>query len=495
MAEVFAARIRGEAGFEKLVAVKRMLPHLAGDEHFVEMFLDEAKLAVHVASPHVVQTLDLGRADDGALFIAMELVIGSSLASLFREVRGRGSRVPPRLALEILAQAAQGLDAAHEATTPTGTPLGIVHRDVSPQNVLVGLDGRTRVADFGVARAMLRRSSTGAGELKGKIAYFSPEQAAGQEVDRRADVFALGCVAYEVLAGRRLFFGADALEILQQVRAMPIPRLHEIDETIPFAASEAVARALARPRDERWPTAGAFAVALRGAAEELGPRASAREIGAWVGEAGGAPLAEMRARIERALAGGEAKVDRPPTDRAAAQPGTGALFGVTSDSGARPTTASKGRGGIVAAAVVSGVIVVGALGWVGRGWIAGAGAGTGAGSASASPAAAGSASAAVAASVSASVAASGAAAATVAPSVANPVGPAVTTTRSLATASPTPTSTSSVTVTASAAVAPSATVSAPAAPTAPPPPATTAAAPKGPILGDDAFTRDLGKMK
>src|SRR5262249_23151869 len=145
MAEVYAGRIRGEAGFEKLVAIKRMLPHLARDAHFVDMFLDEARLAANVASPHVVQTLDLGRADDGSLFLVLELVVGVSLSLLLSTCRRRGIYVPLPIALEVAAQAAQGLDDAHEAVTPTGVHLGIVHRDVSPQNLLVGIDGRTRV--------------------------------------------------------------------------------------------------------------------------------------------------------------------------------------------------------------------------------------------------------------------------------------------------------------------------------------------------------------
>ncbi|MCZ7685170.1 MAG: protein kinase [Sandaracinaceae bacterium] len=138
MAEVYAARIQGEAGFQKLVAVKRMLPHLASEPGFVDMFLNEAKLAAHVASPHVVQTLDLGRGSDGSLYIVMELVVGLSLAKL---VEGHPGPLPIPVVIELLAQAAQGLDDAHEAETPAGDPLGLIHRDVSPHNVIVGVDG------------------------------------------------------------------------------------------------------------------------------------------------------------------------------------------------------------------------------------------------------------------------------------------------------------------------------------------------------------------
>jgi len=303
MAEVFAARIRGEAGFEKLVAVKRMLPHLAEDEQFVDMFLDEARVAVHVSSPYVVPTLDLGRADDGALYIVMELVVGQALSTLIRDQRRRGTRVPIPIAVELLAQAAQGLDDAHEAVTPTGVRLGLVHRDVSPHNVLVGVDGRARVTDFGIARAMMRRTSTQTGELKGKFAYFSPEQAEGRPVDRRADVFALGIVAWETMLGRRLFTGEDPMQLLGNVKTLPIPAVHVIDPEIPLPVSQAIARALERSLDKRWATAAELSHALREAGRTLGPTPTAREIGRWVGDAGGDSLGHMRSEIDRALSG------------------------------------------------------------------------------------------------------------------------------------------------------------------------------------------------
>jgi eukaryotic-like serine/threonine-protein kinase len=300
MAEVFAARIRGEAGFEKLVAVKRMLPHLAEDEQFVTMFLDEARLAVHVSSPHVVQTLDLGRAEDGALYIVMELVVGSALSTLVRDVRRANQRVPIPIAVELIAQAAQGLDDAHEAVTPTGHHLGIVHRDVSPHNILVGADGRARVTDFGIARAMMRRTATAAGELKGKFAYFSPEQAEGKPLDRRADIFALGIVAWEAIMARRLFSGDDSMEILNKVKTQEIPLLHEIDEAVPHAVSVAIARALKRPVGERYATAAEMAHALR---EALRPAPTAKEISRWVNDAGGETLNRVRSMMDVALGG------------------------------------------------------------------------------------------------------------------------------------------------------------------------------------------------
>jgi serine/threonine-protein kinase len=219
------------------------------------------------------------------------------------------------IAVELIAQAAQGLDDAHEATTPTGIQLGIVHRDISPHNVLVGADGRARVTDFGIARAMMRRTSTATGELKGKFAYFSPEQASGRPVDRRADIFALGIVAWETLLGRRLFTGDDQIQILQAVNTAPISLLHEIDDSVPPAVSQVIARALERSLDRRWATAGEFAQALREAARVLGPAPSQREIGRWVNEAGSESLQRIRSLIDQALAGDDIETVARPSSR------------------------------------------------------------------------------------------------------------------------------------------------------------------------------------
>ena len=300
MAEVYAARIRGEAGFEKLVAIKRMLPHLADDADFVAMFLDEGRLAANIASPYVVSTLDLGRGDDGSLYIVMDLVVGVALSTLVRASRREQRPLPVPIACEIIAQAASGLDDAHEARTPTGVHLGIVHRDVSPQNILVGADGRARVVDFGVARAILRQSQTSAGTLKGKFGYFSPEQAAARDLDRRSDVFALGIVAWETLLSRRLFDADNPLEQITRVRSMPIPSPHKLRNDVSPAVSAVVMRALSRDLAGRYESAAAFATALRGA---LGTPVSAREVATLVNDIAAAPIRDMQSRIESAMAG------------------------------------------------------------------------------------------------------------------------------------------------------------------------------------------------
>ncbi len=265
MAEVFAGRVRGEGGFEKLVAIKRMLPHLADDPEFVSMFLDEARVAANVSSAHVVSTLDIGRTEDGALFIVMDLVLGLSLSELRAVARKRRVPMPPEVCVDILAQAAQGLHDAHEARTAGGQLLGLVHRDVSPQNLLIGAEGRTRLTDFGIAHAtQARMTETEHGKVKGKFAYFSPEQSRGEILDRRSDVFALGVVGWEMLAGCRLFARDTPINTIGAVRSGPIPSLDQVREDIDPTLAKAIDRALKRPVDERYETARDMAEALRG---------------------------------------------------------------------------------------------------------------------------------------------------------------------------------------------------------------------------------------
>ncbi len=298
MAEVFAARLRGPHGFEKLVAVKRLLPDL-NDEQFITMFMDEARLAAHISSPHVVQTMELGRAaDDGALYIVMELVVGITLYDLSVNIfNSKTGRSPIPLVAEVCAQAARGLDDAHNATTRTGQPLQVVHRDVSPQNILVGADGRVRVTDFGIARAVSRSTQTQVGQLKGKVAYLSPEQAYGKNLDRRTDVFALGIVTWEALTGRSLFNTGDAIETVERVRTMRIPAPHELRMDVPKELSKIVMWALERDPNARCPSAARYARALR---EAVPVRPSARKISEFVRDHGGEALKKMETRIRAA---------------------------------------------------------------------------------------------------------------------------------------------------------------------------------------------------
>jgi serine/threonine-protein kinase len=314
MAEVHAARVVGEAGFQKLVAVKCMLPELTDDDEFVQMFLDEARLAANITSPHVVQTFDLGRDQDGTLYIGMELVVGVPLSRLIRSASAAGSHVPIPIAAELLAQAAQGLHDAHEATTPIGEALRIVHRDVSPQNLLVGLDGRLRVTDFGVARAVMRVTKTVGGKIKGKFAYCSPEQLGELDVDQRSDVFSLGIVGWEMLTGRRLFASDHPMQTMSKVQSMRIPTVHELRPDVPKDLSEAIGWALVRDRDKRATTALAFADALRRAVarNQLGVP-DREQLRSFVEKAGGEALERISGNIRLALANVEEFRTSDPT--------------------------------------------------------------------------------------------------------------------------------------------------------------------------------------
>ena len=212
MAAVHLARLMGPAGFSRVVAIKRLHPHLARDPEFLKMFVDEARLAARVQHPNVVPTLDIV-AENGELFIVMEYVDGESLARLARLASESGQRIPVPIVAAVMLGALQGLHAAHEARDEDGRPLELVHRDISPQNVLVGVDGLPRVVDFGVAKAVGRSSQTSGGMLKGKLPYMSPEQLLLDPVDRRTDLYAVSIVLWEMLAGRRLFTGGNDWEI------------------------------------------------------------------------------------------------------------------------------------------------------------------------------------------------------------------------------------------------------------------------------------------
>ena len=207
MATVYVGRLVGSAGFARTVAIKRLHAAYARDPDFVSMFVDEARLAARIHHPNVVSTLDVV-ALEGELFLVMEYIQGESLARLERLASDRGDRIPEAMAASMIAGILHGLHAAHEARDERGEPLGIVHRDVSPQNVLVGVDGVARVLDFGIAKAAGRIQTTRDGQLKGKLAYMSPEQLRG-EVTRTTDVYAAGVVLWEALTGRQLFVGEN----------------------------------------------------------------------------------------------------------------------------------------------------------------------------------------------------------------------------------------------------------------------------------------------
>ncbi len=279
MARVVVARRAGLGGFERRVALKLILPELAADERYVTMFLDEARMASRVQHPNVVAVLDVGRDEGtGILFMAMELVLGATLSQVRRRFP---TGLPVHAALEIVAQAADGLDAAHCATAADGTPLALVHRDVCPQNLLLGFDGFVRVSDFGIARAEQRTTRTETGKFKGKLGYCSPEHVLAYPLDHRSDVFALGIVAFELLTGVRLFASATPSSTLQKILHGDIPRLRELRPEVPPDAAAAIDAALARPVAERPARAAEIAARIRTACARAGleqPGDALREI-------------------------------------------------------------------------------------------------------------------------------------------------------------------------------------------------------------------------
>lgn len=263
MAELFLALQRGVAGFEKLVVVKRILPALAGDAAFLAMFLHEARIAATLGHPNVVQIFDVD-AVDGQYFIAMEHVHGEDIRAIVRQMKQRHVlSFPLEHALTIVLGVAAGLAYAHEKRDLSGNPLGIVHRDISPQNVLVTHAGDVKVVDFGIAKSAAREQHlTEVGRLKGKVPYMSPEQARGERLDARSDVFATGILLFELTTGRRLFKGRSDVETLRLVGERNVPRPGEVAPGYPPELERIVLRSLARDRANRYPSARALQVDL-----------------------------------------------------------------------------------------------------------------------------------------------------------------------------------------------------------------------------------------
>ncbi len=263
MARVAVAR--HDAGW---VALKLIRPELTDDDEYTTMFLDEARINSRVEHPNVVGVVDYGRCERTQIvFMAMELVLGATLAEV---ARSRAEPLPTGLVLSLVAQAADGLAAAHTARAEDGTPLDVVHRDVSPQNLLVGFDGRLRVSDFGVARASQRATRTKTGQFKGKLRYCAPEQALGGTVDRASDVFALGIVAWELLADRGLFDGRTPFETLDAIMNTPIRRTGRLRDDLPEDAATVLDAMLARERGARPGSTAAIGAALRDAITAAG---------------------------------------------------------------------------------------------------------------------------------------------------------------------------------------------------------------------------------
>ncbi len=269
MATVYVGRAMGPAGFERLVAVKVMHEHIAEDPEFSAMFLDEARLAARIRHPNVVPTLDV--AEDGH-YIVMDLVEGASLRDVLYHRRDEGlGPMPVSAALRIILDTLEGLQAAHTLLGPDGNPLNIVHRDISPHNILVGIDGISRITDFGIAYAEARLTQTASGQLKGKMPYMAPEQLEGHALDQRVDVYAAGCVLWEMLVGKRLFAGPNEAALAVKVLQGPTVSPRQHNPEVPPEIDEVCMRALAS-KHERFASAFALIEALEDASEKANVR-------------------------------------------------------------------------------------------------------------------------------------------------------------------------------------------------------------------------------
>jgi eukaryotic-like serine/threonine-protein kinase len=254
MAEVFRAKSFGLGGFEKLLAIKRILPALSEDNEFLEMFIDEAKIAAQLSHANICQIFELGCVES-AHYIAMEYVSGKDLLQIHKRFQSLGQCMPVAMAALIASRVCEGLDFAHEKKDPQGQPLRIIHRDVSPHNILVSYDGEVKLIDFGIAKAARRSSKTRTGLLKGKFGYMSPEQVRGLPLDRRSDIFAIGTVLYEMVTGEPLFRGDNEFSTLEKVRNPEIQPPSVLNPRVPKELEKIIFRALARAPEDRYQAA------------------------------------------------------------------------------------------------------------------------------------------------------------------------------------------------------------------------------------------------
>jgi eukaryotic-like serine/threonine-protein kinase len=316
MATVYLARVTAHGGFSREVAVKLLDTRDDSQEPgtVAETLLGEARLASRVRHPAVVPVLDVGESAAGP-YLVMEYVEGESLANLLQATRKAGERLPKGIALRILGDALEGLQAAHEATDDNGRPLGIVHRDFSPQNILVGIDGATRLTDFGIARSVDRGEYTRTGVVRGKLGYMSPEQAQGLPLDRTTDIWSAGVVAWEIFAGKRLFAGEPVPTLVRILNQAP-PALSTVLPDIPSGLSEVIAAALHHDVAQRMSSAGELRRRMLAACAGWAEPATNEEVADFVQTLAAVNLRELRERARRAKAISEPEANGSRAPRA-----------------------------------------------------------------------------------------------------------------------------------------------------------------------------------
>ncbi|MCP4674302.1 MAG: serine/threonine protein kinase [Deltaproteobacteria bacterium] len=277
MAEVFLGESESLEGFKKRVAIKRVLPHLVENRKFLAMFLDEARLSIRFNHANVVQTFDIGRSGN-TYFVVMEYVDGTNLKRVMENLRMRGQRIPVELAVFVGIEICRGLAYAHGFCDQSGKPLEIVHRDVSPPNILLSRQGEVKIVDFGLAKATSQLETTDPGVVKGKFAYLSPEAARAQPVDHRADIFACGIILYEMLTSKRLFLGENDVQTVELVRQSQIPSINAFNPDVPASLESIVRKSLASNPQNRYQGCNELAETLAGFLFEYGRRVTSFDL-------------------------------------------------------------------------------------------------------------------------------------------------------------------------------------------------------------------------
>ena len=325
MAEIFLAREAAHASAHRMLVIKRVLPHVAEDQHFVDMFVDEARLAMQLNHPNICHVYSFGE-EEGTYYIAMEWVNGKPLSKIIRNAREQGG-LPIPVALKIIAQVADALDYAHRACDAKGEPLGIVHRDVSPQNIMVSYDGAVKLLDFGIAKASSHSTRTEAGVIKGKFAYMSPQQCVGEPIDGRADVFALGVCLFEALTGKNPFRRKTEFETMTMIVGDKAPSARERRPELSEEVEAIIQKALMKQPELRYQSAGEMQLAIEGVIAKLGVVVSGSRMGEhlsrlFVDDVRDGPQLDMRMSVVPRMTGGvmsaddSKEVDSAPRPRA-----------------------------------------------------------------------------------------------------------------------------------------------------------------------------------
>ncbi len=319
MAEVFLAKSFGIEGFEKIIAVKRILPTMAEDEDFIEMFIDEAKIAGHLNHANIVPIYELGKIGDSH-YIAMEYIWGKDLLQMMNRFRKMRKRMPAAMVSFVAARMCEALEYAHSKRDRNGNPLNLIHRDISPQNILVSYEGAVKLIDFGIAKAASRTTTTQAGVLKGKFGYMSPEQVRGLPIDHRSDIFAVGTCMYEMLTADRLFVGESDFSTLEKVRHAAVRPPSEIIRDLPKEFEDIVMKALARNVDDRWQSAGELHEALQQFMVTQRPAFTTSKLAAWMNSAFAEEVAKEKRKLDSYASVTRPTPPPPPPPRLTARP-------------------------------------------------------------------------------------------------------------------------------------------------------------------------------